>query len=148
MSRELPAIARKLRDLRERQRFSQEELARRANLSPQSIAKIEAGFDPRSGKPVNPTPDTLRRIADALSANHPEDAPEYYRQLMEAAGYLDGLPEPTRPPSASLDWARSKPALPVITRAVRDHPDIPPHLQEAITRILQASEEIDRDRDR
>lgn len=133
---ERAALARVLKELRDRQRFSQEELALRAQMSTAGIAKIE-----RAGSLAEP--DTLRRIAQALADTHPEDAPEYFRQLMEAAGHLIGLPDQSGR-SGQPDWARSKPPIPIITRGIRDHPDIPAHLQRAITEILEATEEINR----
>jgi transcriptional regulator with XRE-family HTH domain len=56
-------IANNLRKLREHKNISQEKLARLADVSNNTIIKIEAG------KNLNPTLDTLKKIASALSAS-------------------------------------------------------------------------------
>jgi transcriptional regulator with XRE-family HTH domain len=75
--------------------MSQRELARRSGVSSTNISLIESagGF--------NASPFTLRAIAEGLSTYEYDDdvrkvdearADVYYGQLMEAAGYLTGLP--------------------------------------------------------
>ena len=56
-------IAKKLRKTRETRGFSQEKLARLADVANNTIVKIEAG------KNKNPTLDTLKKIAKALETS-------------------------------------------------------------------------------
>jgi|SRR5690625_1013773 len=63
----------------------------RIKISHTYLDTIEKGYDKRSGKPVNPTPETLRLISQAY--NYP------YEELMKMAGYLENsndLPELTK----------------------------------------------------
>jgi transcriptional regulator with XRE-family HTH domain len=53
-------IAKNIRELRESKKISQEKLARLADVSNNTIIKIEAG------KNKNPTLDTLKKITHAL----------------------------------------------------------------------------------
>lgn len=64
-------------------RESLREVAERSNkrISHSYLNILEKGFDPRSGKPIKPTPESLRVISDLY---------EYpYEELMMLAGYLD-----------------------------------------------------------
>jgi len=56
----LPPIARNIRKYRNEQGISQDKLSKLAEVSFNTITKIEAGDTP------NPTVETMRRIADAL----------------------------------------------------------------------------------
>jgi len=56
-------ITRNLKKLRESKGFSQEKLARLSDVANNTIVKIEAG------KNQNPTLDTLKKIAKALSVS-------------------------------------------------------------------------------
>jgi len=56
-------ITRNLKKLRESKGFSQEKLARLSDVANNTIIKIEAG------KNQNPTLDTLKKIAKALSVS-------------------------------------------------------------------------------
>lgn len=51
-------------------------------LSHTYISDIEKGYRRGTKKPINPSPETLKRLADAY--NYP------YEQLMKVAGYIDG----------------------------------------------------------
>ena len=97
----LDAIASMLGALRRRTRMSQRELGRRSDLSYAVINDLEraAGY--------SPSPSTLRALARGLATYEVDDdgrgtvdqnrARAYFRQLMSAAGYLDGFAadEPT-----------------------------------------------------
>lgn len=92
VTRERPKIATTVERLRQRARLSQRKLAELGNVSAPAIARIEHGFDRKTGGPVKPLPDTLHGIARGLAAT--EDGPgdeasilAIYRQLLEAAGY-------------------------------------------------------------
>lgn len=54
--------------------------AKRIGISHTYLDTVEKGFDKRSGKPVNPTPETLKLISDAYNYR--------YEALMTVAGYL------------------------------------------------------------
>lgn len=55
--------------------------SKRIGISHTYLDTIEKGFDKRSGKHVNPTPETLKLISKAYSCN--------YKKLMHLAGYLE-----------------------------------------------------------
>lgn len=57
------SLAKKIESLRKKQGLSQEKLARLANVSNNTIINIEAGIN------INPTIETLRKIATALSVS-------------------------------------------------------------------------------
>jgi len=53
----------------------------RIGISHTYLDTIEKGFDKRSGKPVKPTPDTLKLISKAYDCS--------YEELMKVAGYIE-----------------------------------------------------------
>lgn len=55
--------------------------SKRIGISHTYLDTIEKGFDKRSGKPVKPTPETLKLIAEAYNTS--------YEELMILAGYLE-----------------------------------------------------------
>ncbi len=63
MSQEKSTIANNIKKYRNKLGISQDILSKRANLAFHTIAKIEAGSTP------NPTIDTVKKIADALSVS-------------------------------------------------------------------------------
>jgi transcriptional regulator with XRE-family HTH domain len=65
-----------------RGKMSYREASERSGLSHSYIRYIEIGKRPGSDTPINPSPDTLKRLAKAY--DHP------YENLMIAAGYFDG----------------------------------------------------------
>lgn len=64
-----------------RGKLSLREAADRSGLSYSYISSLEKGKHPRTGAPINPTPDILRSLAKAY--NYP------YEELMKLAGHLD-----------------------------------------------------------
>lgn len=70
-----------LRELRQRRRWSMRQLAQASGVSAGYIQQLEAGLDRRSGRPIRPSPEVLRRLAGPLGG-------AYYEVLMAAAGYL------------------------------------------------------------
>ncbi|MBI3966689.1 MAG: helix-turn-helix transcriptional regulator [Chloroflexi bacterium] len=70
-----------LRELRRSRRLTMRELADVAGISAGYVQQLEVGLDPRSGRPIRPSPDVLRRLADPLGVT--------YEALMTAAGYLE-----------------------------------------------------------
>jgi|SRR5690625_2218374 len=68
-----------LKELRGKE--SLREASKRIGISHTYLDTIEKGFDKRSGKEINPSPDTLRLIAKAY--NYP------YIDLLRLAGYVD-----------------------------------------------------------
>lgn len=73
---ELGELLRKLRG-----KMSLREASKKTGISHNYLSIIERGVDPRSGAPVNPTPETLNKLSEAY--NYP------YTKLMSVAGYLD-----------------------------------------------------------
>lgn len=69
-----------MQDLRIEKGLSFREASDRSGLSHSYIRYLEAGKRPGSNTPINPTPDTLKKLADAY--NHP------YEDLMMLAGYI------------------------------------------------------------
>lgn len=74
-----------------RGRDSLRDVADRSNkrISHSYLNILEKGRDPRSGKPIKPTPEALRIVSELYSYS--------YEELMILAGYLD------RPPSNNND---------------------------------------------
>lgn len=69
-----------LRQLRGKR--SLREVERISGVSHTYISSLEKGVDPRSGNPITPTPDTLKKLSEAY--NHS------YTDLLSRAGYIDG----------------------------------------------------------
>lgn len=70
-----------LKTIRRAHRLSTRELSEKSGVSHSYIALLEGGGkDPRTGKKINPHPDTLKLIGNSLSGS--------YLILMDAAGYL------------------------------------------------------------
>lgn len=78
-----------LKKLRGRQ--SLREVSKKTGISHTYLGILEKGHDPRTGKPVNPSPETLRLLAQAY------DYP--YKRLLKLSGYLEEDPSP-HPPSS------------------------------------------------
>ncbi|MRT18186.1 helix-turn-helix transcriptional regulator, partial [Vitellibacter sp. q18] len=72
-------IGKLLKELRGNE--SLREASKRIGISHTYLDTIEKGFDKRSGKHVNPSPDTLRLISKAYK--YP------YIKLLRLAGYID-----------------------------------------------------------
>lgn len=70
-----------IKKYREENNLSLREFAEKCGLSHAYIAKLEEGKDPRSGKNIEPTIDTVKKISEAM--NMPLD------KLLKAIGYLD-----------------------------------------------------------
>lgn len=69
-----------LKKLRTEKKLSFREASDKSGLSHSYIRYLEAGKRPGSNTPINPTPDTLKKLADAYK--HP------YEDLMMIAGYI------------------------------------------------------------
>lgn len=72
-------IGKLLRELRGRE--SLREASKRIGISHTYLDTVEKGHDKRSGKPVKPTPETLKLISEAYNYS--------YNKLMILAGYID-----------------------------------------------------------
>lgn len=68
-----------LKELRGKE--SLRDASKRIGISHTYLDTIEKGFDKRSGKHVNPTPETLKLLSKAYNYD--------YEKLMKHAGYLD-----------------------------------------------------------
>lgn len=69
------------------------EVAEKAGISHTYLGVLEKGIDPRSGKQIKPSTDTLERLAKAY--NYP------YEKLLKAAGYLNN--DDNKPTDAELE---------------------------------------------
>lgn len=72
----LPDLLRKLRG-----KESLRDVSKRAGISHNYLSQLEKGVDPRTGKQIRPTPETLKRLADAYNYD--------YKEIMKIAGYID-----------------------------------------------------------
>lgn len=70
-----------IKKYREENDLSLREFANKSGLSHAYIAKLESGIDPRSGKKVEPTLDTIKKIADATDTQLIE--------ILKLMGYVD-----------------------------------------------------------
>jgi transcriptional regulator with XRE-family HTH domain len=103
-------LADTLAGFRKRQRISQRELGELSGLSRAIISILERAYDPSTGQPPNPRPDTLRRLAHGLAIDgegtHDPGAEErYYLHLMVAAGHLSEsfIPPPPSPSPPDIE---------------------------------------------
>jgi transcriptional regulator with XRE-family HTH domain len=104
MRRPPEALGQVMALLRSRSRLSQRELSRLSEVSYTQISDLERG---QGG---SPSPLTLRAIARGLASDdfeptgvNPVRADAFYRQLMEAAGYLGGVPVDQAPKKTDAD---------------------------------------------
>lgn len=72
-------LGRLLRELRGKE--SLRDVGRRSGVSHNYLSLVEKGIDPRSGTPINPSPETLKRLSEAYK--YP------YVDLLVKAGYLE-----------------------------------------------------------
>jgi transcriptional regulator with XRE-family HTH domain len=72
-----------LKMIREEKRLSFREASERSGISHSYIRYIETGKRPGSNTPINPSPETLKRLSEAY--NYP------YPILMKVAGYIEDL---------------------------------------------------------
>ncbi|MFS0837229.1 helix-turn-helix domain-containing protein [Paenibacillus sp. 1P03SA] len=70
-----------LTELRKNRGLTLREVSKKSGLSHSYISSLEKGVHPRTKAPINPSPDSLKRLAAAY--NFP------YKELMDAAGYWD-----------------------------------------------------------
>lgn len=79
---------------REENNLSLREFAEKCGLSHAYIAKLEEGRDPRSGKKIEPTLETVKKVSEAISM--PLD------ELLQIIGYIDRTDDPN-PPEKTID---------------------------------------------
>ncbi len=77
-----------LEALRVEKGFTKLSLAETSGVSATYIAMIETGTDSRTGKEIRPSPDTLRKLASALSRDNPAEARRLYIAMMAVLDYL------------------------------------------------------------
>lgn len=70
-----------IRNYRDDNDLSLRDFANKSGLSHAYIAKLESGIDPRSGKKVEPTMDTIKRIAKATDTSIVE--------ILKEIGYIN-----------------------------------------------------------
>jgi transcriptional regulator with XRE-family HTH domain len=97
---ELGELLRKLRGKR-----SLREVAKMTELSHTYISDLEKGFNHNTKAPINPSPETLKRLSFAYTCS--------YDELMAKAGYMpekveiDTVPEPSPIPPSVKTWLRA-----------------------------------------
>ena len=96
--------------IKARGKLSQREAAKRIGISHTYLGKIENGKDPRTGKEIKPTPETLKLISKAYQCD--------YEELMIKAGYIDESetsnsesPKLTQYQRKIYEWAKSHDGL-------------------------------------
>lgn len=62
--------------------LSLREVAKRSGLSYSYISSLEKGKHPKTGAPINPTPETLKSLSKVYNYD--------YNKLMKMAGYIEG----------------------------------------------------------
>jgi transcriptional regulator with XRE-family HTH domain len=87
---DLQRLGQELFQRRKRFDIPQTAVARKAKVHRGTIAVLERGAHPKTGKPVRPTPDILERLASALSVD-PLDQRRFLTRLLSLAGYEDRL---------------------------------------------------------
>jgi transcriptional regulator with XRE-family HTH domain len=78
-ARKQTKLGKKLQELRTKNNLSLRDAHHLTGISHSYIRNIENGFDPRSGRPIYPSPDTLKKFAQAYGAS--------YDELLKLAGY-------------------------------------------------------------
>ena len=104
-----------IRQKRHELKMSRIELARNTNgrLSHTTIANLEKGVDPRTGKPRQPRAETLRLLAPALGCS--------YEDLAELAGYISREEKQAYVvQEAAVDGKRLSPQELAVIRALRE----------------------------
>jgi transcriptional regulator with XRE-family HTH domain len=114
----------KLRELRDQERIRYLELTRMAGMYPKDLARLQTGVSPRTGEAFVPTVPTIRKLARGLAMDpfkfdreglevvDEQKERRYFRELMSAAGYLDGL------------TAVATELPPSVVRMLLEHPEI------------------------
>ena len=145
------ALGSVLAALRRRARMSQRALSRASGISYTQIGDLE------NARGYNPSPLTLRALAKGLATDEflaegydPMRADAFYRQLMDAAGYLGGLPIGTsqqEPPTdeeaenAALEFLSSKAGdedlAAKLLGLARRYPDLSPEEQTAVRHLVE-----------
>jgi transcriptional regulator with XRE-family HTH domain len=125
--------------------MSQRELSRASEVSYTQIGDLERG---QGG---NPSPLTLRALARGLATDsfHPNGvepvrADAFYRQLMEAAGYLGGLPVDAPPKRTNEDdvvaWLTARTGDTAVSEQLvalaARYPELDPEDQLVVRRLL------------
>lgn len=125
-----------LQSIRERKRFTQNGLGRAAHHSGGYIGLIEDGYNPKTGKPLEPSANVLRDIANALGDGDQEEADRIYLDFLEAAAYL---PESQRLSLADQLQERrtEKMDLNVITRGISESDELPDYVKRVINELIE-----------
>ncbi|WP_214630029.1 helix-turn-helix domain-containing protein [Paenibacillus agaridevorans] len=75
-------ISRFLRELRGRRKYTLREASERSGLSHSYISSLENGKHPKTKAPINPSPESLKRLSEAYNYD--------FETLMKVAGYIEG----------------------------------------------------------
>lgn len=88
-----------IKDYRKEKGLSQRDFAKKCNLSHTYISALEKKYDIRTGKPIAPTLDVVKKISDALNIplqdllNILDNSQEFVINTSEEYIKLDGLTE-------------------------------------------------------
>lgn len=74
-----------LKELRERRNLTLRIAAEKSGLSHSYISSLENGKHPQTKAPINPSPESLKKLADAYNYS--------YEELMRIAGYIENKAE-------------------------------------------------------
>lgn len=137
------ALGELLFEMRSRKRFTLRELGDAAGVSGAYIGQIE---NATPTKPLVPSLKILRLIADGLGEGDKSAAEEAYFRLGEAAGYFTGdmLPDSVVREDRATGLRPDYMPIEVLTRGVRNSPDLPDRVKRAVIEMFELTEEINR----
>jgi transcriptional regulator with XRE-family HTH domain len=138
--RERPLFGERLRSLRQSKRFSLRGLAQAAELSATYIRTLEGGYDPRTGKPVRPSVDVIRRVAQALGDGIEAEGERIFAELMRAADYMPSSVRELR--STYGEQAAAPTTIEAIIDSIRRTPELSEDDKEAFIRLIERSRRI------
>lgn len=137
--RERPPFGEHLNALRRRKRFSLRALAHAAELSATYIRTLEQGYDPRTGKPIRPSVDVIRRIARALGDGLEEEGERIFAELMRAADYMPGAVREVR---TTYGEQAAPSTIEGIVDSIRRTRELSEEDKEAFIRLIERSRRI------
>lgn len=124
-----------LRELRGKR--SLREIAKISGISHNYLSIVERGIDPRTGTPVNPTPDTLKKLSEAYQYS--------YEKLMSKAGYIQMFDQEKFIHEEEIGDKGSDRRSKFTDDVMKDFDRLPPEEQERIHKIIKAFLEVPKD---
>lgn len=118
-----------LKSKRKELKLSLREAGNLIGISHSYLSTLEKGFDPRTGSPISPTPETLKLISKAYNIK--------YEELMKVAGYLKEYSHVTEETFNDEDFKRILPfIIDYLNKNIMKHDD---KKDEKITDALDIS---------